>query len=243
MKSMILVAAGATTLAATAQASVVSWCWDDWGTVTGPDQYAGVVSAANWNNSWPTYQTTDLFDSSGAATTLDLGWASFNSWNISGAAVHPGQDADGTYNRELLHGYLNAGYADWGPPITYSEVAISEIPYTVYNVIVYFSSDVAGRAGDVTDGTTTYSFNTVGPDSVSGPDAMFAQTTDTAGTYATTANYAIFAGLTGDAQTIQLQMRDTDAWGGIAGFQVVEVPAPASLGLLGFGLFVGRRRH
>jgi hypothetical protein len=156
---------------------------------------------------------------------------------------HPGQDGDGTYNKELLNGYLNAGPAGWNPPITYSEIAMTEIPYANYDVIVYFSSDVAGRAGDVTDGATNYSFLTVGPASVTGANALFAQTTDTGGAYTTTANYAVFAGLSGPAQTVRVQMRDNDQWAGIAGFQVVEaVPEPASFMLVALcGLITLRR--
>jgi len=116
-------------------------------------------------------------------------------------------------------------------------VAITEIPYSAYDIIVYFSSDVAGREGDVTDFSTTYSFNSVGPTSVNpGGNAVFAQTTDTAGTYATAANYAVFSGLSGASQTIRVQMRDNDEWGGIAGFQVVG--NPAIVGPVGEQMFV-----
>ena len=227
-----------------ASASVVSWNYDNNGTVTGTN-VAGVVPVANWNNSWPSNPTTDLVDDSGAATTVDIVYQSFNSWSIVGS--HPGVDLDGSYNRELLNGYLNAGPAGWGPPITSSSVSFSQIGYSQYDIIVYFSSDVAGREGSVTDGTTTYYFNTVGPASVSGTSALFMGTTDTAGTYATTANYAIFQGLGGAGQTITVQMRDNDEWGGIAGFQVVAVPEPASfaafLGLAGLGAAVSRRRR
>ena len=216
--------------AAVASAAVVSWNYDRNGTVGGSN-VAGVVPVANWNNSWPSNPTVNLVDDSGAATTLDLAYSSFNDWNIVGS--HPGVDADGSYNRELLNGYLNSGPAGWNPPITYSQVVLGEIGYGTYDIIVYFSSDAAGREGTVSDGVTTYSFNTLGPASVSGSNALFGQTTDIAGTYATAANYAIFSGLSGASQTITVQMRDNDEWGGIAGFQVVAIPEPASAASLG----------
>lgn len=239
--NLCLAIAAVVAAAAPVYSQVVSWNQDVNGTVSGAN-VAGLVPASNWNNSWPSNPTTDLIDDSGAATTLDIAIASFNTWSVVGS--HPGQDADTTYNKELLNGYLNAGPAGWNPPITHSEIAFSEIPYTSYDIIVYFSADVAGREGIVTDGTTTYSFNTVGPASVSGANALFAQTTDTSLSYQTVANYAIFAGLTGGSQSVRVQMLENDEWAGIAGFQVVAIPEPASATLMGMCvLFVmGRRR-
>jgi len=216
MKKQITLALAA---AFTAQASIVSWNYDRNGTVSGT-AVAGVSPAANWNNSWPANPTTDLIDKDGAATTLDLAYTSFNNWNIQGS--HPGVDGDGSYNKELLNGYLNAGPAGWNPPVTSSSVTLSQIPYPKYKVIVYFSSDGADREGTVSDGVTTYYFKTLGAASISGSNAILTQAADTttAG-YATGANYAVFDNLTGASQTFTVQMRDNDEWGGIAGFQVV----------------------
>jgi hypothetical protein len=241
MSCNLCMAIAAVIAAATpAYSAVVSWNLDHNGGVSGSN-VAGLVPVSNWNNSWPSNPTTDLIDDSGAPTTLDIAISTFNTWSVFG--FHPGQDADTTYNKELLNGYLNAGPAPWMPAITYSQIAMSEIPYANYNVIVYFSSDVSGRAGDVTDGATNYSFVTVGPASVSGANALFAQTTDTGGTYTTTANYAVFSGLSGASQTVKVQMRDLDQWAGIAGFQVVEaVPEPASIMLVALCSLIMLRR-
>ncbi|RYD41341.1 MAG: hypothetical protein EOP85_12845, partial [Verrucomicrobiaceae bacterium] len=188
----------------TAHASVVSWNYDRNGTVTGPS-VAGVSPAANWNNSWPSDPLINLVDKDGAATTLDLAYSSFNGWNIQGS--HPGVDTDGSYNKELLNGYLNAGPAPWNPAITSSSVSLSQIPYPKYDVIVYFSSDAADREGTVTDGTTTYHFKTLGPASISAGNATLARATDTtAAGYTVGANYAVFTGLTGVSKTLTVQM-------------------------------------
>src|SRR3990172_5845248 len=109
MKTVIpLMAAAALIVATSAQAAVVSWNQDSNGTVRGAN-VAGIVPVANWNNSWPSNPVTDLIDDSGVATTLDIAISTFNTWSVTGG--HPGQDADGTYNKELLNGYLNAGPA------------------------------------------------------------------------------------------------------------------------------------
>lgn len=206
--------------ATTARAGVVSWNFDRYGTVDG-SRVAGVIPAANWNNSWPSDPTVNLMDDAGDATSLDISYTSYNTWTVNEPTpANPGQDADSSYNRELLNGYLNAGNATWNPNPTYSQVVISQIPYANYDIIVYFSSDAAGREGEVTNGATTYSFNTVGQTSVSGANALLLETTDTSGSFTTTANYAVFSGLTSATQTITVQMRDDDEWGGIAGFQV-----------------------
>jgi hypothetical protein len=231
------------TLAVKTQAQVISWNFDVNGTVSGAGDSAGVVLANNWNNSWPSNPTTGLIDNSGTATTLNLSYGpTAYAWSIQGS--HPGQDADGSYNRELLNGYLNDGPATWNPPITSSFVTLTSIPYAQYDIYVYFSSDAAGRTATVSDGATTYSLSTVGAASISGANAVFIQTTDT-GTLYPTANYAVFSGLTGSSQTITESPLVNDAWSGIAGFQIVAVPEPGVMALAGIGglglLLMGRR--
>ncbi len=230
MKPVILISLAT---AATAHAAVISWNYDRFGTVEGT-AVAGVVPAANWNNTWPADPTTDLIDDSGSTTTLDISYTSFNTWSIQGS--DPGLDGDGSSNKRLLNGYLNAGPAEWGPPVTASSVAISQIPYASYDIIVYFSSDGAGREGQVAVGAAAYYFSTLGAPSIAGADATLIQTTSTSDSNHPGANYAIFSGLSGDSQTIIVQMRDNDEWGGIAGFQVVQVPEPSAALLGGLGL-------
>lgn len=200
--------------------NAISWNYDYAGTVTGTN-VAGIVPVSNWNNSWPSDPRVDLLDSNGAASTLDINYASYTGFLIVG--YHPGQDADTTYNRELLNGFLASGPAPWNPPITESRVVISQIPYAQYNIIVYFGSDGANRPGYVTDDTTRYYFSTIGQPSVTGANAILTQSTQTDDSAYPLANYAIFSNLTGASKTIRVQMRDNDLWGGISGFQVVEV--------------------
>lgn len=216
----------AMTLVSVCHANIVSWNYNRYG-----DAYAaqstdvagmGAYSASYWNDSWLDGRTTDLLDNTGAATTIDISWESYNNWSIQGS--HPGTDTDGSYNKEILNGYLNSGPAGWNPPLTYSAVTLSQIGYSSYDIVVYFSSDVAGREGYITDGSTTYYFNTLGPASIASGNALFVRAADTteAG-YAVAANYAVFSGLSGAGQTVTIQMRDNDEWGGVAAVQIAEV--------------------
>src|SRR5215831_9568902 len=134
LSASILAATTALTLlcADSARAQVISWNFDDYGTVNGSsvsyNGVAGVVPVNNWNDSWPSNPTTGLMDSSGTATTLNLDYGPTSyAWSIQGS--HPGQDANGTYNKEMLNGYLNAGPAAWNPPVTNSHITLSQIPY------------------------------------------------------------------------------------------------------------------
>ncbi|MES2438957.1 MAG: glycoside hydrolase family 27 protein [Verrucomicrobiota bacterium] len=195
----------------------VSWNYDRFGTLAAAS-VAGANPVANWNNSYPNNPLNNLIDSAGAPTTLDITYSSYNTWSIQ--ASSPALDADGTSNKRLLNGYLNAGPAAWSPAITRSSVTLSEIPHAYYDLIVYFSADAAGREGNVTDGTSTYYFSSIGAPSISGTNASLIQTTRTDNGAYPAANYAVFTGLTADSRTIAVQMRDNDEWGGIAGFQV-----------------------
>ncbi|MBN2162218.1 MAG: hypothetical protein JXR25_14655 [Pontiellaceae bacterium] len=205
-------------------AQVVSWNFDSYGTVNSPDGMtyspvsAGIYPAANWNNSWRSSRHTNLMDNAGVDTTLDIDWVFDNDAAVIGS-IHPGPDTDGSFNREMLQGYLNAGASG---SVKQSTVVLSQIPYAEYTLYVYFSSDVAGRQGTVTDGATTYYFNTYGPDSINTDDgnAVFVEATDTTDAgYAVAANYAVFSGLTARDRTI---ICDIPVWGGIAGIQVVN---------------------
>lgn len=237
MKTLVLISLAGT---ASSSAAVISWNYDRFGTVSGSAE-AGVVLAANWNNSWPSNPTVDLIDETGAATTLDLSYSSFNQWSIQGS--DPGLDGDGSSNKRLLNGYLNSGPAEWSPSTITSSISLTQIPYESYNVIVYFSADAPNRAGQVTDGATTYYFSSLGADSIADSNAVLTQTLSTSDSDHAAGNHAIFTGLSGASQTITVQMRDNDQWGGIAGFQIVQIPEPSAMLLGGLGLLGLLRRR
>ena len=195
---------------------IVSWNYDRYGTVSGA-ALAGVVAATNWNNSYPNDPVANLLDNTGVPTSVAIAYNSYGTWSIQNS--HPGADANGSYNKELLNGYLNSGA---GQIPTTSSVNLTQIPFSYYNLYVYFSSDTAGRTGTVTDGTTTYSFSTTGSSSITAANAVLARTTDT-GTGYPAANYALFAGISGGTKTITCNI---PLFGGIAGFQLVPQTDP-----------------
>lgn len=209
---------GARSVRPAGEPGIVSWNLDRYGTVGGP-LVAGVAPAANWNNSWPSDPRTDLVDHLGIATTLDISYTSFNTWSIQSSG--PALDADGTGNKRILNGYLNAGPAAWSPSITSSSVTLSEIPHGYYDLIVYFSSDAADREGQVSDGRTTFYFKTLGAAAIGGTNASLVPTTEVEDGVYPAANYAVFPGLSGTTHTVTVRMRDNDEWGGIAALQLV----------------------
>jgi len=212
------------------QAQTISWNFDGYGDISGPSQLAGVAPAAYWNSTYlidgnSGAPENNLLDNTGTATTLG---ASFTDNSQYGYAIQfstPAQDADGSYNKYLLNGYLNNG---GGGTVS---ISLSTIPYSSYDLIVYLSSDTAGRTGTVNVGSTTYDFSTMGPAEISGANASLIATSDTSGANPS-ADYAVFSGLSGSSQTITT---DIPSYGGIAGFQIVDAPEPGALALAGLG--------
>jgi hypothetical protein len=178
-----------------------------------------------------------LWDSAGNNSGASLTYSAADIWRLQ--TPNPAQDADGTYNKDLLNGYLDSGSAGG-----HSTVTLSAIPYSSYDIIVYFSGDTTGRGATLNVGSTTYDFTAMGTAAIAGGNALFTQATDTTGSSPTAANYAIFTGLTGSSQTLDFIASVAGA-GGISGFQIVAVPEPSSMALAvvgGFGVLLMNRR-
>lgn len=200
--------------AGSASANTVSWHINNGNGPLSPTDSAGVNLVTNWVVATGNGTINNLGDNTGAATTLDITASSpFGPWRMSGST--PAQDSDGSYNKRMINPYLNAAGN--------TSVALSQIPYASYTIYVYFSSDTAGRTGTVTDGTTTYSFTTIGPASIGGGNATLTQTTDTGGGNPS-ANYAVFTNLSGASKTITCNV---GSGGGLSSVQIVDT-TPAS---------------
>jgi hypothetical protein len=123
--------------AAPAQARVISYNWDFYGSIPSDAvSTAGVVPATHWNNSYPARNwpslvadpTTSVKDYTGAATTLDFHFSHSAQWHLDPQATSPSRDADGSYNKRLLKGYVDMS---GGNPQT---LTLSEIPYAQYDI-------------------------------------------------------------------------------------------------------------
>lgn len=214
---------------AAGQAGVISYNWDFYGSIPADStSFAGVVSAANWNNSYPATPnpptagspTLNLIDDSGNATAMDIHFSGTGQWHLNPNGVGAPQDLDGTHNKRLLKGYVDMV---GGNPVS---VNLTQIPYAKYDIYVYLSADTAGREGYVTDETSTFYFQTYGSDAISGDNAVFIEATETDDlTPNEAATFAKFTNLTGTSQSLSVFAEGN---GGIAGIQVVEVESPPS---------------
>jgi len=240
MKSSLLVVALSLSAGIAAQGqSVISWNFDGYGTINGANAFAGVVLSPNWNDTYlidgnSGAAENNLINDAGTATSLSASFSDNSQYGYAIQFSDPGLDADGSNNRRLLNGYLNNG---GGGSVT---ISLTGISFQYYDLIVYLSSDTAGRTGTVSAGGTTYDFTTMGPSEISGANASFVQTADTLGANPS-ADYAVFSYLSGSSQSI---VTTVPSYGGIAGFQIVAVPEPGSLALAamgGMGMFLFRR--
>ena len=158
-------------LTTSVHAQTISWNFDGWGDISGSGELAGVALAPYWNSTYlidgnSGATENNLLDSTGTATSMSVGnFVNNSQYGYQIQSAGPGVDTDGTYNRNLLNGYMNNGN---GGSVS---MTLSSIPYSTYDIIVYLSSDTAGRTGTVNVGSTTYDFTTMGPAEIGGVPA------------------------------------------------------------------------
>lgn len=166
---------------------------------------------------------------------------------------------DGLFNSYLA---LNGPSGDGSPQDNFV-LTISGLPsdYTSngYNIIIYSETDRGGAGVNSTAARTSFFTISAGgststilteDDNVTGPgttrtfDGNYVQS-DGNGAGVNYSNYVESGILTADTFTIEVTASNNGGRGGISGFQIVAVPEPSSLGLLGLGLLglaVRRRR-
>ena len=190
-----------------------------------------------WVNLNQALGATDLAESGGAATTVDVSITAPNNW--------------GSFNGAYDDTPLKSGIDDYTGTVNPTSVTLSDLNATFangYKVIVYLSGFNANEGASISDGSTTYFYQAA--DSPVAPVA-FVRTTDTtddgSGT-APEAQYAVFGSalspLTADSVTLTI---DTLYGGGsaIGGVQIVGIPEPGAMALIAAGLLplLGRRRR
>ena len=118
------------------------------------------VGVSNWNDALGATGTlTDAANEFGEPTTLDLAWSCGGTW---GDGTANGDANAGVGNAVLQRGYLDDNQ---GSPLQPIDITVTEIPYTTYDVVVYFSTDTAGdNYGEftVTDANGTATASTTG---------------------------------------------------------------------------------
>ncbi len=170
----------------------------------------GVVASSVWTNSTAD-NLTNVVDDTDAATTMDVlitdpGNRNYYGATYIGTPMHTGpQFFDGT---------------DDGTTIT-----LTDIPYDEYKVVVYLAGFTGNPGAKVTDGTTTYYWDSPDP-----ADATLVQTTDVdASDGIDVANYAVFGWddvpLTSStlSLTFSLYADGLSGGAGVGGLQVIEI--------------------
>jgi hypothetical protein len=187
---------------------------------------AGIVPQSHWNNVADNQATstggaqagsaTDLLDSDGNATGASVSWVANNTWVIGGATP-------GTGTAQAFKGYLDT------TSTSTTSVTFDSVPYSLYDVYVYFDGDEAiGRNGlySVTSGLQTldqgpYFDRANWPIGGETTDFVLADEPNEAG------NYAVFRGLTGQQLTVTARPADTAAFRApLNAIQIVGYPLP-----------------
>lgn len=185
------------------------------GTTVGTTPSIGVEPHDNWQQEFgfPNFTSTNLEDDSETATTLDLELATA-AGNITTRATGSG---------DLFNMFTRA--AGCRIELENTQLIITQIPYSTYNVYLYFcesSSSTSGPLYEFTDGTTSYYYETQGSDNFDS-GTLTRVTSESSGTPDTTGNYILFEGLSSASVTITGNGDSGNANDiGFVGLQIVE---------------------
>ena len=178
-----------------------------------PDDTAGFVSQANWNNaSGVAGSITNTVDFSGAASSLDVTWASDESWSWN----TPGATTDA----EMMSGWISKNTAG-----EIGTVDIAEIPYANYDLYIYAGHDRANNTVTFSEANGAFAPVTNTEDLT--PAALAANPfvyTNNGGV----GNYVVIPGLSASELNVQFSNAASDR-AGFSGFQIVEAFEPLNL--------------
>lgn len=190
------------------------------------------LASTNYNNVTASSSATAiaLNDDSGTASGATFTFSSGGNF-AAGNATPVGGD------EKLYRGYI---FGD-------SSVTLSNIPYAHYDLYIYGMNDGPNRVEKTTLGTTDVFGSSPSPGNagyIDGNGTTAFTFNRSVGTTSATAtangNYVLFSGLTGASQTFT---GSAPGNGYLAGFQVVQIPEPSALGLVGFGFALALTRR
>ena len=194
-------------------------------------EFAGVVSANNWNNLAGTAGSSGLVYSDGAMSGATVTWTTNNSWG-------------GTQTGDLTGD--SAMMTTWLDDASSLSVTISGISGT-YNLYLYGTSGNAGNLGKElgwkVNGTDFLSVGSFTTESANGDYFNGLVDGAAAGDDPT---YLLITGLTGDVTITRHSQSSTFARSSLSGFQFVTIPEPATglmVGFVGLGIVALRRRR
>lgn len=230
--------------------------------ILGPGETAGLVPAANWNN-WelskigvgiPEASKTfsGIVDDSGTATSSQIVYSQSGNHAMATSATYDYTPTD----EKLFRRYVD----QWGNNRS-SSYTVTNLPSSItqhgYNVIVYTSSTahLDNRSGtikidDAADGTfdqTKYVWGGANPYSseVGYVEQTYASLAEAKNAYQdgnADGNYIMFTGLTSDSFELEVYVNSDSGAQRVPvnGFQIVAVPEPVTIALMGLG-FVSLR--
>jgi len=201
------------------------------------DRSAGVEPQTNWNDAG-SGTFTSLLDDTGVSTSISVspnnGGSAYNSYVLI---------SSDNGNNYLMRGYLY----QTAEPMTVTVTGLgTDFTTHGYDLIVYFDGPNGENKGDwVTEYALSSGESIYGKDAEDTQDwgGTFVQAFGTSINDATAGNYVRFTGLTVDSLTLTATPDSGDA--PINGLQIVAVPEPTALVLLGLGLAatLARRRQ
>ena len=194
------------------------------GSFMDPADTTGVVPVGNWNNipgdaaDLTAVQATGLplHNSDGAATPMTVTWEANTFWTTFGDPAQTDPLA------KMMNGYLDDTAGELGGQ-QFSNITVSDLPYSTYDVIVYLTSDGNGRTGQVkANGSSVKWISTNG----NNDPVVLTEGNAIDEASAQPATFVRFASLTGDTLKVEWARQSNNV--GVAGLQVIGSLAPGS---------------